>query len=141
MWVIHPVLSHNVTVASSGPNNDGCNPESSTDVVIENVFVRDVTIGETGSAIDIDMQYEEGGDGPFAPVVRNLVVERLAVRRADYAFSVRGLPQAPVRGLAVRDSSFLSVSRGSLLEHVEDFLLSNVVIRPSSREPSAAPAP
>ena len=40
MWVIHPVLSRNVTVrgvtvVSAGPNNDGCDPESSTDVLIE----------------------------------------------------------------------------------------------------------
>jgi len=39
-WVIHPVLSSNVIVrgvlvASLGPNNDGCDPESSTDVLIE----------------------------------------------------------------------------------------------------------
>ncbi len=40
MWEIHPVLSSNVTVrgvtiSSHGPNNDGCNPESSRDVLIE----------------------------------------------------------------------------------------------------------
>ena len=40
MWEIHPVLSANVTVRdvqirSHGPNNDGCNPESSRDVLIE----------------------------------------------------------------------------------------------------------
>lgn len=39
MWEIHPVLSRNVlvrgaTVVTHGPNNDGCNPESSRDVVI-----------------------------------------------------------------------------------------------------------
>jgi polygalacturonase len=224
MWVIHPVLSHNVivrgvSVVSAGPNNDGCNPESSTDVliedslfdtgddciaiksgrnadgrrlaapserivirgcrmraghggvtigsevsgsvrdvfvertemsspdldrgirfktnavrggVIENVFVRDVEIGETGSAIDIDMQYEEGANGDFMPVVRNILVERLTVRHARYAFVVRGLPGAPVQGLVVRDSSFHAVSRGSVLDHVEDLLLQNVVIEPSS---------
>ncbi|EDY82716.1 Polygalacturonase superfamily [Verrucomicrobiia bacterium DG1235] len=41
MWEIHPVLSRNVTVrgvtvVSHGSNNDGCNPESSKDVLIEN---------------------------------------------------------------------------------------------------------
>ncbi len=41
MWEIHPVLSENVTVrgveiVSHGPNNDGCNPDSSRDVLIEN---------------------------------------------------------------------------------------------------------
>jgi polygalacturonase len=42
-WVIHPVLSANVTVrgvsvVSLGPNNDGCDPESSTDVLIEDTL-------------------------------------------------------------------------------------------------------
>ena len=41
MWVINPVLSSNitvrgVTVSSHGSNNDGCNPDSSRDVLIEN---------------------------------------------------------------------------------------------------------
>jgi polygalacturonase len=40
MWEINPVLSTNVTVrgvkiSSHGPNNDGCDPESCTDVLIE----------------------------------------------------------------------------------------------------------
>jgi len=40
MWEVHPVLCTNVTVrglriSSHGPNNDGCNPESSRDVLIE----------------------------------------------------------------------------------------------------------
>ncbi|MEP6733130.1 MAG: glycoside hydrolase family 28 protein, partial [bacterium] len=40
MWEIHPVLSTNVTVrrvkiSSHGPNNDGCNPESCRDVLID----------------------------------------------------------------------------------------------------------
>lgn len=40
-WVIHPLLSENiiirnVTVNSMGPNNDGCDPESCKNVLIEN---------------------------------------------------------------------------------------------------------
>jgi polygalacturonase len=40
MWEIHPVLCTNVTVrgvtiGSHGPNNDGCDPESCRDVLIE----------------------------------------------------------------------------------------------------------
>jgi polygalacturonase len=40
MWEVHPVLCTNVTVrnltvVTHGPNNDGCNPESSRDVLIE----------------------------------------------------------------------------------------------------------
>ncbi len=40
IWEIHPVLSENITVRgvhvnTHGPNNDGCDPESSRDVLIE----------------------------------------------------------------------------------------------------------
>jgi polygalacturonase len=43
MWEINPVLCTNVTVrnvkvSSHGPNNDGCNPESSTDVLIKDCY-------------------------------------------------------------------------------------------------------
>ena len=43
MWELHPVLSQNVTVRgvridSTGPNNDGCDPESCRNVLIEKVI-------------------------------------------------------------------------------------------------------
>ncbi len=43
MWAIHPVLCvnvtiKNVTIESLGPNNDGCNPESCSDVFIKNCY-------------------------------------------------------------------------------------------------------
>jgi len=43
MWEIHPVLCENVTVKNvhvdtHGPNNDGCNPESSKDVLIKDCY-------------------------------------------------------------------------------------------------------
>src|SRR5262245_51564449 len=43
MWEVHPVLCTNVTVkgvhiSSHGPNNDGCDPESCKDVLIEDCF-------------------------------------------------------------------------------------------------------
>lgn len=43
MWEVHPVLCENVTIrrlhiATHGPNNDGCDPESCKDVLIEDCF-------------------------------------------------------------------------------------------------------
>jgi polygalacturonase len=43
MWEIHPVLCtnvivRNVRIVSHGPNNDGCDPESCTDVLIKDCF-------------------------------------------------------------------------------------------------------
>jgi len=43
MWHIHPVLCENITVSNvtvegHGPNNDGCNPESCKDVLVDNCY-------------------------------------------------------------------------------------------------------
>ena len=43
MWEVHPVLCENVIVrnlhiATHGPNNDGCDPESCRDVLIDNCY-------------------------------------------------------------------------------------------------------
>ena len=70
MWEINPVLCKNVTVrnvkiSSHGPNNDGCNPESSSDVLIENC---EFDTGDDCIAIkagkDLDIQH-----GPTKNVV------------------------------------------------------------------------
>lgn len=42
-WLIHPMLSENITIRgvttiSHGPNNDGCDPESSKNILIEDCF-------------------------------------------------------------------------------------------------------
>ena len=99
--------------------------------VIENMFVRDIEIGEVGSAVDVDMRYEEGAAGAYPPTVRNVVIDRLTVGKAAYAFFVRGLAASPVRGLTVRDSAFRGVLKGSRLEHVEDLVLRNVTLEPA----------
>jgi len=43
MWIMHPVLSENITiqgvkVVSHGPNSDGCDPEACKNVLIKNCF-------------------------------------------------------------------------------------------------------
>jgi len=111
--------------------------------VIENVFARNIEIGEVGSAVDIDMLYEEGARGSFTPIVRNVRVEKMTVKKADYALFVRGLPGMPVRGLTIVDSVISGVARGTLIQGLEDLVLRNVTIEPADmkRPGSQAGAP
>lgn len=108
---------------------------------IENVFVRDVTIGETGSAIDVDMLYEEGPRGGFTPVVRNVRVERLAVARAGRALFLRTLANAPLRGLLVADSVFRGLRGENVVQGVVDLRLSNVTFERAPDAPAPAVLP
>ncbi len=79
MWIIHPVLSSNViirgvTVVSHGPNNDGCDPESSRNVLIEDCRF------DTG---DDCIAIKSGRNGEGRRI--NVPSENIIVRNCDMA--------------------------------------------------------
>jgi polygalacturonase len=221
MYEVHPVLCtnvivRNVKVSSHGPNNDGCDPESSNDVliegcrfdtgddciaiksgrnadgrrlhtpsaniivqncvmkdghggvtmgsecsggirnvfaqdcqmdspnldrvlrfkdnamrggVIEHVYMRNVKAGQVaGPAIEVDFQYEEGEKGPFKPVVRDVEVVNVTVKKCASAWSIRGFKSAPVQDVRIRHCSFGSVSKPNVAENVEGLVLDDVTV-------------
>jgi polygalacturonase len=221
MWHVHPVLSSNIivrrlTINSAGPNTDGCDPESCTDVLIENcffntgddciaiksgrnedgrrvnvpsqniiirncqmrdghggvtigseisggvrnvfvhdcrmdsphldsalriknnrmrggeierVFVRNVEVGQIAMAgLSVDFHYEEGEAGKFTPVVRDVEVNNLTIRRAEYALYLRGFKDAPIEGVRITDCDFEGVQKASVMENVQDISLRHVRI-------------
>jgi polygalacturonase len=218
-WEVHPALSSNVTVrgvtiSSLGPNNDGCNPESCADVliegcefstgddciaiksgrnndgrrvgvacenlivrdctmkdghggvsigsevsgdvrnvyvdrcrmdsphleralrlksnavrggIVENVFFTNNTIGELSEAVlDIDFNYEEAENGPFKPVVRNIVLEGITSKRSKRVLYLRGFRSAPITGVRLAHCNFANVAEPNVVEHVEGLVLDDV---------------
>ncbi|MCD8482980.1 MAG: glycoside hydrolase family 28 protein [Verrucomicrobia bacterium] len=88
MWQIHPVLCTNVTirgvtVISHGPNNDGCNPESSTDVLIED------SLFDTGDDC-IAIKAGRNADGRRLAVPSQNIVIRNNVMRDGHGGVVMG---------------------------------------------------
>jgi polygalacturonase len=227
MWQVHPVLCTNVTVRkltitgasanrASAPNTDGCDPESCSDVLIqdcnfntgddciaikagrnadgrrtnvpcqniviqgcrmkdghggvtigseisggvrnvfaencrmdsphldyavrvknnaarggllENIYVRNIEVGEVAAAgVSIDFFYEEGTEGKFTPVVRNVDIRNLAAHKAQYALYLRGFRNAPIAGLRLTDCDFEGVMRPNVIENVTNLALRNVHI-------------
>ena len=224
MWELNPVLCRNVTVrnvkiASFGPNNDGCDPESSTDVLIEgcvfetgddciaiksgrnrdgrrvgvacenivirdctmkdghggvslgsegsggihnvfvdncrmdspnlqralrlktnsfrggsyeNVYFTNVTVGQVAEAvIEVDFFYpeyanREGLGGPFQPLVKNVVVERVISQKSKRALYLRGYPDAPLSGVRIAHCSFNNVAENDVIENVKGLDLEDV---------------
>ncbi|HSP17821.1 MAG TPA: glycoside hydrolase family 28 protein [Thermoanaerobaculia bacterium] len=97
--------------------------------VIENVFVRDIEIGNVLFApIEIDLRYEARESGPFLPVVRNIVVERMRSAHSRYGLYIRGLEQAPVRGVTLRDCTFRGVTNGQVIEGAVDVTLRGMIV-------------
>ncbi|HET8655406.1 MAG TPA: glycoside hydrolase family 28 protein [Longimicrobiaceae bacterium] len=221
MWEINPTLCQNVTVRdvtihSHGPNNDGCDPDSCRDVLIEgctfdtgddciaiksgrnadgrrlhtpsenivvrnchmmdghggvtvgseisggvrnvfaekcqmssprldralriknnamrgglleHIYMRDVQVGQVANGVvDIDFTYEEGANGPYTPVVRDVDVRNVTSQKSRYALYLRGLPNAPIYGVHLEDCTFRDVAEGNVLEYVRGVELENVTM-------------
>ena len=96
--------------------------------LLENLFMRNCTIGEVREAIVINFYYEEGDAGNFDPTVRNVVIENLTVRSAKKAFNIRGFSRAPIRDLHLKNVTILHAGEPGIIENVEGLELDNVEV-------------
>jgi polygalacturonase len=223
MWEIHPVLCTNVTVrgvdiVSHGPNNDGCDPESCRDVLIENclfdtgddciaiksgrnadgrrvgvpsvnliirgctmrdghggvtigseisgscsnvfaencemsspnlncalrlksnavrggveqnIFMRNVKVGQVSdSVLQIDFLYDEGPNGSYKPVARNVVMENVTVDHTPRVLNVRGFPGAEISNVRIYNSTFKQIEKPDVVKDA-DVKLVNCSLEPA----------
>ncbi len=94
---------------------------------IENVYLRNVTVGQVADAvIHVDFHYEEGDTGKFPPAVRDSEVTNLRCRKMRSVIYARGYANAPIRNLRLQDCVFESAARPDTLEHVEGLSRRNV---------------
>ena len=221
MWEINPVLCRNVIVRgvrieTHGPNNDGCDPESCRDVLIErchfdtgddciaiksgrnadgrrvdvptenvvvrdcemrdghggvtigseisghvrhvyvercrmdspqldralrlknnamrggtleHIYMRDVEVGQLADAVlQVDFLYEEGANGNFPPVVRDVELLRVTSKKSKHVLYLRGYEQGTIADVRVIDCTFDGVERPDVIEHVTGLVRRNVTV-------------
>jgi polygalacturonase len=97
--------------------------------LIENLFVRDLMIGEVKTAIVIDFDYEEGDAGQFTPTVRNIDIRNLICQTASQVFQVRGYQRSPIQNLHLTNCHFHNAEKIGLLEQLDNFSATNVTIK------------
>ncbi|KKO47219.1 glycoside hydrolase [Arsukibacterium ikkense] len=86
--------------------------------LIENIYIRDIEIGEVRDAIVINFFYEEGDAGQFMPQVKNLHISNLQVHKAQRAFVLRGFERAPINGVSLHNVHFKQTESLGILENV-----------------------
>jgi unsaturated rhamnogalacturonyl hydrolase len=102
MWEIHPVLCSNVTVrdvhiSSHGPNNDGCDPESCRDVLIEGCTF------DTGDDC-IAIKSGRNADGRRVGVpVENILIRHCAMKDGHAGVAIGSEISGGCRGVFVED--------------------------------------
>jgi len=111
MWTIHPIYSENVivrrvTVRTDGPNNDGCNPDSSKNVLVEDSFF------STGDdCVVIKSGLNEDGWRVGRPS-ENIVVRRLKGERGHGGVVIGSEMSGGVRNVHVENCEFSGTDRG-----------------------------
>ena len=136
MWEVHPVLCENVIVRklhidSHGPNNDGCDPESCKDVLIEDCFF------DTGDDC-IAIKSGRNNDGRRINVpTENIIVRGCEMKHGHGGITVGSEISGGVRNLFAENCKLDSpnldhalrvknnASRGGLLEN---FYFRNIAV-------------
>lgn len=101
--------------------------------VIENVFVRNITVGQCHEAVlRINLQYEnrEKCDRSFPPVVRNVHLRDITCQKSQYGVLIIGLDDVTnVYDISVADSRFNNVSKGgNSIKGAKDVVFKNLYI-------------
>jgi unsaturated rhamnogalacturonyl hydrolase len=99
--------------------------------IIEDIFMRNVTIGRVAEALlTVDFLYEEGPRGAFLPVARNVQIDRVTSQSCPRVFFIAGFEGATIDGIRVTNSSFTGVEAAEVIEHAGRIELDNVTIEP-----------
>ena len=97
--------------------------------VVENIYMRNVTIGQVAEAVlKINFFYGEGDTGKYTPIVRNINMENVTSKKSRYALSIRGYDRAPITDIHLKNCTFDNVDRENLLVGVKNLALKNVKI-------------
>jgi polygalacturonase len=96
---------------------------------IENIYFRNIKVGEVSEAvIKIDYYYEEGDKGNFLPTIRNVHVENLSSEKSKFAIWIKAFDNAPVTGLYLENCNFNKVAKDNVIENVKDYNFKSVTI-------------
>ena len=97
--------------------------------VVENIYMRNVKIGQVAEAVlKINFFYGEGDTGKYTPTVRNINMENVTSKKSRYALSIRGYDRAPITNIHLKNCTFDNVDRANLLVGVKNLALKNVKI-------------
>jgi unsaturated rhamnogalacturonyl hydrolase len=102
--------------------------------VLENVFMRDVEVGQVREAVlTVDLVYEEGPNGPFKPVVRNIQIERVTSNASPRVLYIAGFPAATIDDIRFQDCTFSGVTATDLVTHAGRISFDHVTVLPAKK--------
>lgn len=97
--------------------------------IVENIFMRNVTVGEVADAvIKVNFHYSEGDVGEHTPMVRNIYVNKVTSEKSEYAFYFDGYKRSPITNINIESCTFNGVEKDNLINNVSDLKLKEVYL-------------
>ena len=94
---------------------------------VENVFVRNVKVGQVAEAVmRIDFYYEEGDKGTFTPIVRNVEMKNVESSKSQFGIWIRAYDRSPATNISVDHCTFNNVAEPNVLDNVRNLSLIDV---------------
>ena len=110
--------------------------------ILENVFMRNVEIGQVAEAVlTIDLIYEEGAKGPHRPIVRNVQLEKVNCRASPRVMWIAAFEGAVVTDISFTDCTFRGVTQTDLVNHAGAIRFNRVTIEPAKKSRSLNSVP
>jgi polygalacturonase len=100
---------------------------------LENLFVRNIHVGQVKEAvIRINLRYEDGV-GEYYPAVRNIHIENITSNKSGRPFYFVGLEKAKIENVVIENCTFKNAAKPSVFDEVEQVTLRNVRLLPSGQ--------
>jgi polygalacturonase len=100
---------------------------------VENVYFRNVQVGEVADAVvRVNFYYSDGDAGTFTPYVKNINVENITSEKSEYGILLMGYPQSPVTGVSLKNCNFKGARFGNSFINAKDITAENVTVNGKS---------
>lgn len=98
---------------------------------LENLYVRNVQVGQVKEAVvRINLRYEDGV-GEHYPVVHNIHIDNLTSNKCGRPFYLVGLEKAKIENVVIENCMFKGAAKPSVFEQVDQITLRNFRLLPA----------
>lgn len=95
---------------------------------VENIYMRNVTIGDVSDAVVRINMFYAGETGDNHPVVRNVMVQNVTSKKSVYGLRFEGEEDYPVENIIIENCAFENVEKDNIIKGVKNLTLNDVKV-------------
>ncbi len=96
---------------------------------IENIYMRNVKIGQVAqAAVRVNLYYEEGDAGKYTPLIKNIGLTNVTCNKSEFAIWMKGYERAPIENVEISNCTFNNTEKENVLENVKNLKIEDVTV-------------